>query len=83
MCTASLVVILVRCTIVMVAAGKGLFKAIAPIKLPSLNGAEADRSSPGDTMSVDPMQKFGKENMDMAMNAFGAWAKMRKPSQPR
>ena len=26
-------------------------------------------------MSVDPMQKFGKENMDMAMNAFGAWAK--------
>ena len=28
--TASLVVILVRCTIVMVAAGKGLFKAIAP-----------------------------------------------------
>jgi hypothetical protein len=30
MCIASLVVILVRCTIVMVAAGKGLFKAIAP-----------------------------------------------------
>jgi hypothetical protein len=26
-------------------------------------------------MSVDPMKKFGKENMDMAMNAFGAWAK--------
>ena len=26
-------------------------------------------------MSVDPMQKFGKENMDMAMNVFGAWAK--------
>jgi Phasin protein len=26
-------------------------------------------------MSVDPMQKFGKENIDMAMNAFGAWAK--------
>ena len=26
-------------------------------------------------MSADPMQKFGKENMDMAMNAFGAWAK--------
>jgi hypothetical protein len=26
-------------------------------------------------MSVDPMQKFGKENMDMAMTAFGAWAK--------
>jgi phasin family protein len=26
-------------------------------------------------MSVDPMQKFGKENMDMAMNAFGAWTK--------
>jgi hypothetical protein len=25
-------------------------------------------------MSVDPMQKFGKENMDMA-TAFGAWAK--------
>jgi hypothetical protein len=30
MCTASLVVILVRSTIVMVAAGKGLLKAIAP-----------------------------------------------------
>jgi phasin family protein len=59
----------------MVAAGKGLFKAIAPMQPPSLNGAKADRSSPGDTMSVDPMQKFGKENMDMAMNAFGAWAK--------
>ena len=26
-------------------------------------------------MSADPMQKFGKENMDMAMNVFGAWAK--------
>jgi hypothetical protein len=26
-------------------------------------------------MSVDPMQKFGKGNMDMAMMAFGAWAK--------
>src|SRR5215831_105356 len=26
-------------------------------------------------MGVDPMQKFGKENMDMAMNVFGAWAK--------
>ena len=26
-------------------------------------------------MSVDPMQKFGKGNMDMAMTAFGAWAK--------
>src|SRR5262249_27459259 len=26
-------------------------------------------------MSVDPMQKFGKENMDMAINVFGAWAK--------
>jgi len=26
-------------------------------------------------MSADPVQKFGKENMDMAMNVFGAWAK--------
>ena len=26
-------------------------------------------------MSVDPMQKFGKGNMGMAMTAFGAWAK--------
>jgi hypothetical protein len=36
---------------------------------------ETGRPIPGDTMSVDPMQKFGKENMDMAMTAFGAWAK--------
>ena len=26
-------------------------------------------------MSTDPMQKFGKESMDMAMTSFGAWAK--------
>ena len=26
-------------------------------------------------MSVDPMQKFGKQGMDMAMTAFGAWTK--------
>jgi len=26
-------------------------------------------------MSTDPMQKFGKEGMDMAMKAFGAWSK--------
>jgi len=24
-------------------------------------------------VSTDPMQKFGKEGMDMAMKAFGAW----------
>jgi phasin family protein len=26
-------------------------------------------------MSTDPMQKFGKDGMDMAMAAFGAWTK--------
>ena len=26
-------------------------------------------------MSTDPMQKFGKEGMDMAMASFGAWTK--------
>jgi hypothetical protein len=26
-------------------------------------------------MSTDPMQKFGKEGMDMAMASFGAWSK--------
>jgi phasin family protein len=26
-------------------------------------------------MSTDPMQKFGKESMDMAMKAFGVWTK--------
>ena len=26
-------------------------------------------------MDADPMQKFGKESMDTAMTAFGAWAK--------
>ena len=26
-------------------------------------------------MSVDPMQKFGKDNVDMAMSSFGAWTK--------
>ena len=26
-------------------------------------------------MSTDPMQKFGKEGMDVAMKAFGAWSR--------
>jgi hypothetical protein len=26
-------------------------------------------------MTTDPMQKFGKEGMDMAMASFGAWSK--------
>jgi phasin family protein len=26
-------------------------------------------------MDADPMQKFGKDSMDMAMTAFGAWSK--------
>jgi len=26
-------------------------------------------------MNADPMQKFGKDSMDMAMTAFGTWAK--------
>ena len=26
-------------------------------------------------MSTDPMQKFGKDSMDMAMATFGAWTK--------
>jgi phasin family protein len=26
-------------------------------------------------MSTDPMQKFGKEGMDMAMATFGSWTK--------
>ena len=26
-------------------------------------------------MSTDPMQKFGKDSMDMAMTTFGAWTK--------
>lgn len=26
-------------------------------------------------MSTDPMQKFGKDGMDMAMATFGAWTK--------
>ena len=26
-------------------------------------------------MSIDPMQKFGKDSMDMAMATFGAWTK--------
>jgi hypothetical protein len=60
----------------MVAAGKGLFKAIAPDEAADpQRGKKQTDQSPGDTMSVDPMPKFGKENMDMAMNAFGAWAK--------
>jgi hypothetical protein len=27
------------------------------------------------TMTSDPMQKFGKEGMDMALASFGAWSK--------
>jgi phasin family protein len=29
----------------------------------------------GTIMSTDPMQKFGKDGMDMAMATFGAWTK--------
>jgi phasin family protein len=28
-----------------------------------------------ETVSTDPMQKFGKEGMDMAMKVFGAWSR--------
>jgi phasin family protein len=59
----------------MVAVGEGLFKAMAAIWLQISVGRRRPTKPRGDTMSADPMQKFGKENMDMAMNAFGAWAK--------
>jgi phasin family protein len=43
------------------------------VKAASLGHRE--RQTPGDAMSTDPMQKFGKESMDMAMKAFGVWTK--------
>jgi phasin family protein len=59
----------------MVAAGKGLFKAIAPDEAADPQRGKKQTDQAQEILSVDPMQKFGKENMDMAMNAFGAWAK--------
>jgi phasin family protein len=42
-----------------------------------LSGAQAARRwARGEIiMSTDPMQKFGKEGMDMAMATFGSWTK--------
>jgi phasin family protein len=41
----------------------------------ALSLTHRERETPGDAMSTDPMQKFGKESMDMAMKAFGVWSK--------
>jgi phasin family protein len=56
----------------MIVAWKGLFKASGPAQ--ACVGAFG--SAPGGTiMSTDPMQKFGKEGLDMAMASFGTWSK--------
>jgi hypothetical protein len=41
-----------------------------------LSGAQEPLVAGGEIkMSTDPMQKFGKDSMDMAMTTFGAWTK--------
>ena len=42
---------------------------------PVIRKPENDEDNQPYAESADPVQKFGKENMDMAMNVFGAWAK--------
>jgi phasin family protein len=37
--------------------------------------ADPPRTPESEKMSTDPMQKFGKEGMDMAMASFGAFSK--------
>jgi hypothetical protein len=58
----------------MVVAGKGLFKAGAGLYAGGF-GDRSARTCGEISMSTDPMQKFGKEGMDMAMASFGAWTK--------
>jgi len=57
----------VQRTIKIIDAREGLFKA---------EGLSYQAAGHGESiMSTDPMQKFGKEGMDMAMASFGAWTK--------
>jgi hypothetical protein len=40
------------------------------------NHSNRQRTPPGRiVMTTDEMQRLGKDNMDMAMNSFGAWGK--------
>jgi hypothetical protein len=55
----------------MIDGGDGLFKAT----LGALADARPGGAPENQTMTTDPMQKFGKEGMDMAMASFGAWSK--------
>jgi hypothetical protein len=56
----------------MIDSGEGLFKAAGQFGwCPSAR----PRRRRAKTMTIDPMQKFGKEGMDMAMASFGAWTK--------
>jgi hypothetical protein len=62
----------------MVAVAEGLFKAVcakARAEHAEAGSIEFIQSEPGVCMNADPMQKFGKDSMDMAVAAFGTWAK--------
>jgi phasin family protein len=68
---------------VIVAVRNGLFKATPPRRSQALRRRNSrsrleelsPETKPGDSMSTDPMQKFGKEGMDMAVTAFNVWTK--------
>jgi phasin family protein len=54
----------------MIDAGKGLFKAKGRLIKPQPLAGRLPRRS-----TMDQMNKFGKDSMDVALNSFGAWSK--------
>jgi phasin family protein len=57
----------------MVVAGEGLFKAKGRVRFNPTAGSVGPPE--GFRMTTDQMQKFSRNNMDMAMASFGAWTK--------
>ena len=55
----------------MIGGPQGVFKARNLLSAAVSRTASAQEMM----MSTDPMQKFGKDSMDMAMATFGAWTK--------
>ena len=55
----------------MIGGPQGVFKARNLLSAAVSHTASAQEMM----MSTDPMQKFGKDSMDMAMATFGAWTK--------
>jgi phasin family protein len=54
----------------MIDAGKGLFKAKGRLIKPEPLASRLPRRS-----TMDQMNKFGEDSMDVALNSFGGWSK--------